>query len=208
METIWFFDGWKGIAQALVLGTLGYLALIIMLRLSRKRTLAQMNVFDFVYIVVMGNLLAMTILDDKISLAEGLTALGLLIGLQALISWLTTRSATLERVVNGEPTLLYHRGQFLPDAMSAQRVTEDEILAAMRSEGVADEGAVEAVVLETNGKFSVLHVGSRPQKPTLRDVPNAERVLEQPVEQDDRRARGPGRQRSPRGGGYAETTSR
>ena len=174
MDTRWFFDGWEGIARVLVLGTLGYLALIVMLRVSRKRTLAQMNVFDFVYIVVMGNLLAMTILDDQVPLAKGLTALGLLIGLQALISWLTTRSRTIERVVNGEPTLLFHRGRFLTDAMRAQRVTEDEILAAMREEGVADMDEVEAVVLESSGEFSVLHVGDAGRgSSTLRDVPGA-----------------------------------
>jgi uncharacterized membrane protein YcaP (DUF421 family) len=168
-----FFDGWPGIVRVLVLGTLGYAALIVMLRLSRKRTLAQMNAFDFVYIVVMGELLAITIMDDHVSLSRGLVALALLIGLQALISWLTTRSPHIERLINGEPTLLFHRGRFLRDAMRAQRVTEDEILSAAREEGVADMGEVEAVVLETNGSFSVVHDGKPERSPTLRDVPGA-----------------------------------
>ena len=166
-----FFDGWHGIVRVIVLGTLGYGALITMLRVSRKRTLAQMNVFDFVYIVVMGSLLAMTILDDSVPLATGLTALAVLIGLQALISWLTTRSSAVERVVNGEPTLLFRRGRFLRDAMHAQRVSETEVVAAMREEGIADVDDVEAVVMETNGEFSVLHVGAPAGHSTLYDVP-------------------------------------
>ena len=163
-------------ARVLVLGALGYAALVVMLRVSRARTLAQMNVFDFVYVVIMGEILAITIMDDRVSLANGVTALALLIGLQALISWLTTRSHRIERVVNGEPALVFHHGQFLRDAMGAQRVTEDEVLAAMREEGVADLAVVEAVVLETNGEFSVLHfgrVGPPPRRSTLRDVPGA-----------------------------------
>ena len=176
MDSTMFFDGWPGIVRVLVLGTLGYAALIVMLRLSRKRTLAQMNAFDFVYIVVMGELLAITIMDDHVSLSRGLVALALLIGLQALISWLTTRSHAVERIINGEPTLLFHRGRFLREAMRAQRVTEDEVLAAAREEGVADLGEIEAVVLETNGEFSVLHFGApshHSTHSTLRDVPGA-----------------------------------
>ena len=169
-----FFDGWEGLVRVVVLGVLGYVALIVMLRASRKRTLAQMNVFDFVYIVVMGELLAMTIMDDHVSLARGLVALAVLILLQAFISWLTTKSERVERFINGEPTLLFHRGRFLRDAMRAQRVTEDEILSAAREEGVADMGDVEAVVLETNGSFSVVHDDGTPKRsPTLRDVPGA-----------------------------------
>ena len=172
----WFFDGWPRVVRVLVLGAAGYAALVVMLRVSRARTLGQMNVFDFVFVVVMGDILAITVMDDRASLAQGLAALALLIGLQALISWLTTRSHRVERIVNGEPTLLFRRGQFLRDAMRAQRVTEDEILAAAREEGVADLDAVEAVVLETSGEFSVLHfghAGAPPRHSTLRDVPGA-----------------------------------
>jgi len=179
IEKHWFFDGWEGVVQVLMLGALGYVALIVMLRLSRKRSLAQLNTFDFVYVVVMGEMLAITIMDEDVSFAEGMTALALLIGLQALISWLTTRSPAVERAVNGEPTLLFHRGRFLRDAMHAQRVTEDEVLAAVREHGVADLDEVQAVVLETNGVFSVLHFGMAGSRAsTLRDVPNAPQLAD------------------------------
>ena len=169
-----FFNGWHGIVEVLVLGVIGYAALIMMLRVARKRTLAQMNVFDFVFVVMMGEILAMTIMSDEIPLAKGLTALALLITLQGLLSWLTTKSTTVEHVINGEPTLLLHRGRFLHDAMRGQRVTEAEVLAAAREEGIADLGEVEAVVLETNGSFSVIHTGRPAHASTLRDVPGVE----------------------------------
>jgi uncharacterized membrane protein YcaP (DUF421 family) len=166
-----FTHGWHDVVRVLVLGPIGYFALVAMLRLSRKRTLAHMNVFDFVYIVVIGEILATTIVSDHVPLVRALLALALLIGLQTLISWLTTRSKRVERVVNGEPSLLFHRGRFLYDVMRAQRVTEREVIAAARVEGVADLSEVEAIVLETDGEFSVLHVGQSRRTPTLRDVP-------------------------------------
>src|SRR5688572_19612689 len=87
-----FFDGWDGVVRVVVLALLGYAALITMLRLARKRTIAQMNVFDFVYIVVVGDVLAIMILDEQVSLAEGAAGLSVLVALQVLFSWLTTRS--------------------------------------------------------------------------------------------------------------------
>jgi len=174
IERSMFFSGWHAIVEVLVLGVLGYGALIFMLRMARKRTLAQMNVFDFVFVVMMGEILAMTIMSEEIPLAKGLTALALLIALQGLLSWLTTTSTAVEHVINGEPTLLLHRGRFLHDALRAQRVTEAEVLAAAREEGIADLEEVEAVVLETNGSFSVIHKGHPSQASTLRDVPGFE----------------------------------
>jgi uncharacterized membrane protein YcaP (DUF421 family) len=166
-----FFDGWQGIVRASLLAMLGYSALVLMLRLSRKRTLSQMNTFDLVYLVVMGDLLAIMILDDHVSLAQGLAPLTALIALQIVISWLTTRSEALERVVNGEPTLLVRRGRLLRDAMHAQRITEAEILSTVREHGVADLELVEAVVLETNGSLSVIHFGRPSRASVLADVP-------------------------------------
>lgn len=57
--------------------------------------------------------------------------------------------------VTGEPTLLLYRGWFLLDAMHKARIMEDEMRAAMRAAGVATWEEVEAVVLETDGSFSV-----------------------------------------------------
>jgi uncharacterized membrane protein YcaP (DUF421 family) len=173
-----FFDGWDGVLRVAVLAVAGYAALIVMLRLTRQRSLAQLNVFDFVYVVVIGELLAITIIDERVSFAEGLTGLVVMIGLQLLISWITTRSKSIERVVNGEPTLVMRRGRFLRDAMQAQRLTEAEIVAAVREEGVADLEDVEAVVIETNGAFSVIHLGVPSRASSLRDVPSTEALAE------------------------------
>ena len=43
-----FFNGWNGVTRTLVVGLLAYVALVGMLRLSEKRTLSKMNVFDLV----------------------------------------------------------------------------------------------------------------------------------------------------------------
>lgn len=77
-----FWDGWYDLARVAVVGRAGYLALIALLRISGKRTLAKLNAFDFVVTVALGSTLATVLLTSTVSLAEGVTALGLLVGLQ------------------------------------------------------------------------------------------------------------------------------
>jgi hypothetical protein len=77
----------------------------------------------------------------------------------------------VEHWINGEPSLVLRDGRFLHEEMKAQRITENEILSAVREEGLADLTQVDAVVLETNGSLSVIHFGQPGEWSTLRDVP-------------------------------------
>ncbi len=83
----------------------------------------------------------------------------MLISLQFLITWLSVRSEWVRRAVTGEPALLLYRGSCLSDAMRQSRVTAGELRAAVRSQGLASFDEVEAVVLETDGSFSVVRRG-------------------------------------------------
>jgi uncharacterized membrane protein YcaP (DUF421 family) len=163
-----FFDSWENIARTVVTSILAYASLIIILRLSGKRTLAKMNAFDLVVTVALGSTLATVILSKDVALTEGIAALALLILLQFVVTWLSVRSGAIRRIVRGEPTLLLYRGEFLRTAMRSQRVTESEIQQAIRSQGIAD-ASTQVVVLETDGSFSVLPAAEHAEKPALED---------------------------------------
>jgi uncharacterized membrane protein YcaP (DUF421 family) len=151
-----FFNGWSGLARTLIVGVLAYAALLVFLRLSGKRTLSKMNAFDLVVTVALGSTLATTLLSKDVALAEGALAMALLIGLQFAVAWLSVRSDKLGAVVKSQPALLLHRGEFLPQALRRERVNEPEVQQAIRAEGLTGPGDVEAVVLETDGSFSVI----------------------------------------------------
>jgi len=142
--------------RAVVLAACGYLILLVMLRLSGKRTLTKMNVFDFVFVVAMGSTLAGTILSHNVSLAEGMSALAALIFVQVVLSWVITKSSTLESFINGDPVLIFVQGKYLDRAMKQQRVTDEEIRSAVRQSGLRSMEDVEAVVIETDGTLSVI----------------------------------------------------
>lgn len=167
-----FFDSWSGLGRVLVVGTLSYVALVAILRISGKRTLTKLNAFDLVVTVALGSTLATVLLSNQVALLEGILALALLIFLQFAITWLSVRSPRFRSIVKSEPTLLLRQGQFLDSALRAQRITRDEVMAALRTSGVADAAQVAAVILETDGSLSVIRNDpASPQTSTLGPLP-------------------------------------
>ena len=165
-----FFDDWYGLTRILIIGILAYAAVIFWLRISGKRTLSKWNAFDFVVTIALGSTLATVIMSKDIAFAEGVLALGLLVGLQFVITWLSVRFNWAEHLVKGSPTLLFDEGEFLREAMKRQRVAEDEVLMAIRAQGIAAIEEVEAVVLETDGSFSVIKKSATGSRSALSGV--------------------------------------
>ena len=170
-----FFSGWSGTGRVIVVGILVYMALVLFLRISGKRTLAKMNAFDLVVTVALGSVLSSTILSRTTPLLDGAVALLLLIALQFSVAWASLRARWFREMVKSRPALLMRDGRFLDDAMRRERIDRDEILAAVRNKGIAALDEVGAVILETDGSFSVLPRSPHPKGETsLSDVPGAD----------------------------------
>lgn len=165
-----FFSDWQGVFRTLVVGVLAYVTLVLFLRVSGKRTLSKMNAFDLVVTVALGSTLATVLLTESVALTEGVLAFALLIGLQFVVTWSSVRARWVRQLVTGEPVMLLHRGEFLPSALRQARVTRDEIRAAIRSAGLPSLVDAEAVVLETDGSFSVIRRSKGGDVSSLDDV--------------------------------------
>ncbi len=150
------FHSWYDIARILLVGTGAYISVLIIHRVSGKRTLSKLNAFDLVVTVALGSTLANVLLSSSVSLAEGITALGLLIFLQFLVTWISARSKLFSRAIKSEPTLLVRDGEMLPAAMREERIVESEIHQAVRVAGLSGLDVVQAVILETDGSLSVI----------------------------------------------------
>ncbi|MEH6818244.1 MAG: YetF domain-containing protein, partial [Pseudoalteromonas distincta] len=151
-----FYDDMQGLLRVLTIGVLGYIALVFWLRISGKRTLSKWNVFDFIVTIALGSILASVIISKSVPLFEGILAFVVLIGLQYVITWLSVRSSKFAALIKAEPTLLLNDGEYCTAALKLQRVTKSEIRAAIRGAGILAIEDVAAVVLETDGSFSVM----------------------------------------------------
>lgn len=151
-----WFDDWESLLQIVIKAVVGFAALVFLLRLVGKRSVAKLNAFDLVLVFTVGSILATTILNTQTTLSEGLLALAMLVALQWLTAWLATRSQGFRSLIKSEPTLLAYDGKLLHDNMKRERIAEVELLAALRQQGIHDVADVKAVVLETEGEISVL----------------------------------------------------
>ncbi|WP_278314683.1 DUF421 domain-containing protein [Lolliginicoccus levis] len=156
--------------RILVVGSAAYVVLVLVLRISGKRTLAKLNAFDFVVTVALGSTLATILLSADVSLAEGATALALLAGLQFVAAFVSSRIHGARDALTAAPTLLLEDGTVLESAMRAQRVSRAEVMQAVRATGLGDLSRVAAVVLETNGSLSVIAAEARGDGTSLADV--------------------------------------
>lgn len=151
-----FFNTWNDLFRIVIIGVISYISLILMVRLSGKRTLSKMNAFDFTVSVALGSTLSTVILNNQISLSEGLTALALLIGMQFLLAWASARNQRFQGMLKSDPQLLVYNGEYLASAMKKARITREDIAQTARSQGIEDMDEVSSVILESNGKLSIL----------------------------------------------------
>ena len=99
-----FFDDVSGLIRVLVVGPAIYVWLICLLRFSGKRTLAQLNAFDFIVTVALGSMLATVVLNNPIAWTEGALALTVLAALQFAVAWAQVRVPWVQRtVIRGRP---------------------------------------------------------------------------------------------------------
>jgi uncharacterized membrane protein YcaP (DUF421 family) len=167
-----FFSSWADLLRVVIVGTLAYIGLVFILRISGKRTLSKMNAFDFVVTVALGSILATVLLSKDVALAEGMTAFCTLILLQFIVAWLSVRSKLVRKLVKSNPTLIFYKGQFLEDVLTRERITKSEVEAAIRAQGIASFDGVEAVVLETDGSISAMSISQNQTDSVLQSLHN------------------------------------
>jgi uncharacterized membrane protein YcaP (DUF421 family) len=153
---VFFTDGWMPLLRIVVVGTLMYVTLIVLLRISGSRTIASMRAFDFIVTVALGSVFGRALTAKGVSLAEAVVAFVLLISLQYAVARLQVLSQPFARAVTNPPRLLYFRGEFQTSHMRSTRVTKQELRAVARKQGHGSLDDVEALVLEASGDISVI----------------------------------------------------
>jgi uncharacterized membrane protein YcaP (DUF421 family) len=165
-----WFDSWSDVLRILAVGAAAYATLIVLLRMTGKRTLAKLNAFDWVVSVAIGSTLATILLSTDVSWTEGATALTLLAGLQLVVARVTTWLPGARSFVTAEPRLLLVDGRPIEQAMTSERISMGELRQAIRASGTGDLSSVTAVVLETDGSLSVISASKAGDLSALADV--------------------------------------
>ncbi len=172
------FNNLNPFVEVILAGIISYIAIVFILRSSGKRTLAKWNSFDFIVTIALGSIFASSLISTKDTFGKSIVAFALLVFIQYAITWVAVRSDVIQKLIKSEPSLLLYQGKMQKDIMKKQRVTEGEILGAIRTNGgysVEDTGAV---ILETDGSFSVIDKID-PSASALKDVRGYDRFNNQ-----------------------------
>lgn len=170
------FDRLNPLLNTILLAPIGYIAIIAMLRISGKRTLSKWNSFDFVVTIAFGSVLASILISTQDKFGIGILAFALLILFQYIVSWIAVRSSAIQKLIKAEPALLVYRGKMQHQVLKRERIAEGEVLAAIRSSGIAAIEDTDAVVLETDGSFSVIENIDNSSASALKDVKEFDRT--------------------------------
>jgi uncharacterized membrane protein YcaP (DUF421 family) len=134
-----------------------YLVLWLIVRLSGRRSLAQMTAFDFILFLFIGGATQRALIGQDYSLINAFLVVVTLVGLDVGMSLLEARSPFMEKLLRGTPTLLVDHGNLLRTRMLRARVTEAEILESARHDhGIERLDQIKFAVLEASGKISII----------------------------------------------------
>ncbi len=133
-----------------------YFFLLIAMRLTGKRQLGQMSSFDFIVLLMIGNIVQNAMIGNDNSITGGFIGAATILGLNYGIARLTTANKRFERLVEGAPTLLVHNGKVLEEHLRREMITRDELMAALRRQGILAIDEVRVALLEETGAITAV----------------------------------------------------
>ncbi len=143
--------------ESIVRGLIVYAFLLVVFRLSGKRTLSQVSTFEFILLLLIAETTQEAMVDSDHSLTNAFLLIATLVGTSVALSFLKHYSKTATRWLDGLPFLVVKDGKELKERMDKARVDRDDIMVAARiDQGVATFDEIEHAALENDGKISIV----------------------------------------------------
>ncbi len=130
--------------------------LLVGFRLFGKREMAQLSVYDLAMLFALSNAVQNAMTAGKGNLVVGLAVSGAVVVTAWVLTRVLIREPRLETRIIGTPTILVRDGQVLVGRLSRQRVSREELAAAIRAYGLESPDDVALAVLEVDGSISVV----------------------------------------------------
>lgn len=143
--------------DTVIRGLFVYLFLLIVLRLSGKRSLSQMTTFDFVLTLILSETVQQAMIDNDNSLTNGALLVITLIGFDILLSQAKRRYPAVAKLIDSTPVVIIKEGEILKGSMDGERVSEEDILEAAReNQGISRLNLIDYAVVEENGHITII----------------------------------------------------
>jgi uncharacterized membrane protein YcaP (DUF421 family) len=143
--------------ESVIRPALVYGVVLLLLRLTGKRTLAQITSFDFVLLLIISEATQQALIGEDNSMINAAIVVATLIGINILISLLKQRYKWIDRMLDDIPLVIVADGKPLKERMDKARVDEDDVLdAARESCGLERMDQIRHAILERDGQISII----------------------------------------------------
>lgn len=154
-----------------------YLLIIIGLRLMGKRQIGELEPTELVLAILLSDLASVPMQDFGIPLVNGVLPILVVLSMSMLFSWGSLRNIRFREILCGSPAVIIQDGVLQQKTMLRNRLTVDELMEELRTQGVSDITTVKYAIWETNGQLTVLPYASHaPLTPEQLGIPLKEEV--------------------------------
>ena len=134
-----------------------YIFLLLLFRISGRRTLSEITTFDFILLLIIGEATQQGLLGDDFSVTNALLIIATLIVMDIVLSLFKEHVPIAGKLLDGMPMVLVENGQPLRDRMKKARVDEYDIMEeARRAQGLERMDQIKYAVLEVSGAISIV----------------------------------------------------
>jgi uncharacterized membrane protein YcaP (DUF421 family) len=146
---------WPELGMTAARGLLVYVTMLVVIRLLGKRTVGNFTAFDLLVALMLGEVVDEIIYGD-VSIAQGMVAIGVVALAKYVTVWLSYWKHGLNKILEGSPTEIVRNGELDRKGMHHELMSELEVLAALRLQGVSDMREVKSAIMEVDGEVSVI----------------------------------------------------
>jgi uncharacterized membrane protein YcaP (DUF421 family) len=142
--------------DVVVRAVIGFCFILFLTRVIGRRELSSLEPFDLILLVMIGDLVQQGITQNDFSVTGMLLVGGTIGFLTVVVSYTSFKFPRLRPVIDGEPVILVEDGRSIDRNLVRNRITQEELAAAARQQGIASIDDVRWAVLETSGSISFI----------------------------------------------------
>ena len=147
---------WSFAAEIMLRCVLMYILIIVFLRLTGKRGIRQLSIFEMAILLALGSISGDPMFDEEIPILQAFLVMTVIIIMYRLTTYCMMKYQPFEDLIEGTSLYVVEDGMLVLDEIQRGKMSHDEFFAEMRQQGVEHLGQVRVGLLETDGNFSIL----------------------------------------------------
>lgn len=165
---------WALSAEIIVRCMLMYILIIVFLRLTGKRGIRQLSIFEVAILLALGSIAGDPMFDRNIPILQALLIMSMVILMYRLTTYLMMKYQPFEDLIEGQPLYIVQDGMLVLDKIEQGKMSHDEFFAEMRQKNIEHLGQIQIALLESNGNLSMLYYPAQAVKYGLPLFPHAQ----------------------------------